>query len=199
MTTKKTKLINPENFDLECSTVRSFSRRGNWATHNSKYRWNRSPDVVRNLILRYSQEWDYLLDSMIGGWTTAIECKLLNRNLFACDINPNALELTKMALEFESEYNPTIKLKHNDTRDLSFLKDESIDFVLTHPPYSDIIKYSEGKIEEDLSNIHDIKKFCDEIEFVAEEFLEFWNLENFVLFLCEIQEETNYINQWPGK
>jgi len=166
----KTKNLQPCSFDAKCTTVRSFPRRGNWATHNSKYRWNRSPDVVRNLIFRYSQEWDYLLDSMIGGWTTAIECKLLNRNLLACDINPNALKLTKMALEFESEYNPNIKLKQNDTRNLSFLKDESIDFVLTHPPYADIIKYSEGKIEQDLSNIHDIEKFCDEMEIVAKEF-----------------------------
>ncbi|MDQ7009940.1 MAG: DNA methyltransferase [Candidatus Gracilibacteria bacterium] len=49
------------------------------------------------------------------------------------------------------------------------LKKESIDFVLMHPPYVDIIKYSEGKIKKDLSNIHDLDKFCDEIEKVAKE------------------------------
>ena len=48
-------------------------------------------------------------------------------------------------------------------------KDEEIDFVLTHPPYADIIKYSDGKIKDDLSNIHDIDKFCDETEKVAKE------------------------------
>ena len=41
--------------------------------------------------------------------------------------------------------------------------------VLTHPPYADIIKYSEGKIKKDLSNIHSIEAFCDEIELVAKE------------------------------
>ena len=49
------------------------------------------------------------------------------------------------------------------------IKKESIDFVLMHPPYADIIKYSDWKIKEDLSNIHDIDKFCDEIEKVAKE------------------------------
>lgn len=47
-----------------------------------------------------------------------------------------------------------------------------------HPPYADIIKYSEWKIPEDLSNIHDIDKFCDEIEKVAKEsfrVLKSWN------------------------
>lgn len=65
---------------------------------------------MRNLILRYSNENDYLLDPMIGGGTTAIECKLLNRNLLALDINPNAIELTKTALDFECEFSPKIKL-----------------------------------------------------------------------------------------
>lgn len=164
------KKLEPEQFELECSTVRSFPRRWNRATHNSKYRWNRSPDVVRNLILRYSEEWDLLLDSMIWGGTTAIECKLLNRHLLAYDINPAALELTKKALEFEHKTKSKVELKLNDTRVLDSIKDETIDFILTHPPYVDIIKYSEGKIEKDLSNINDIDLFCDEMEIIAKEY-----------------------------
>lgn len=165
----KVKSLNPENFEQECTTVWSFARRGKWATHNSKYRGNWSPDVVRNLILRYSNEKDYLLDPMIGGGTTAIECKLLNRNLLALDINPNAIELTCEALDFEGKYSPKIKTLTHDARDLSILQNESIDFILNHPPYADIIKYSEKNIAEDLSNIHDLDRFCDEIEKVAYE------------------------------
>jgi len=56
-----------------------------------------------------------------------------------------------------------------DARDLSFLKDDSFDLIITHPPYMDIIKYSEGKIPADLSNISSLPKFCDEIEKVAKE------------------------------
>lgn len=167
---QKIKKLNPNNFELECTTVWSFARRGNWATHNSKYRGNWAPEVVRNLILRYSKEGNFLLDPMVGGGTTAIECKLLNRNLLALDINPEAIELTKKALEFECEHNPKIKISLNDSRDLSILKSESIDFILNHPPYADIIKYSDKRIDGDLSNIHDLDKFCDEMEKVAYEF-----------------------------
>jgi adenine-specific DNA methylase len=53
------------------------------------------------------------------------------------------LEITKKALDFECKTNAKIELKLNDTRSLKFLENESIDFILTHPPYSDIIKYSE--------------------------------------------------------
>jgi DNA modification methylase len=165
----KIKTFHPENFEQECTTVWSFARRGNWATHNSKYRGNWSPEVVRNLLLRYSKENDYVLDPMIGGGTTAIECKLLNRNLLALDINANAIELTYKALDFESEFNPKIKVEINDSRDLSMLKDESIDFILNHPPYADIIKYSDKQIEQDLSNIHNLEEFCNEYEKVIKE------------------------------
>lgn len=73
-------------------------------------------------------------------------------------------------MNFESPYNPKIEFKLNDTRNLSFLKDGTIDFVLTHPPYADIIKYSEEKIDGDISHIHDIDKFCDEMQKAAKEY-----------------------------
>ena len=164
------KTLEPKEFDQECTTVWSFRRRGNWATHKSKYRGNWAPEVVRNLLVRYSKEGDYILDPMIGGGTTAIECKLLNRNLLALDINPNALEITNKALDFEAPYSPKIKVELNDSRKLPMLKDESIDFILNHPPYADIIKYSDKQIAEDLSNIHDIDEFAEEMEKVAKEF-----------------------------
>jgi DNA modification methylase len=164
----KIRSLTPEKFELECTTVWSFVRRGKWATHNSKYRGNWAPEVVRNLILRYSKENELLLDPMIGGGTTAIECKLLNRNLIGCDINADAIKLTKELLNFEYKYNPDIELLINDARNLSFLNNESIDFILTHPPYANIIKYS-NDIKGDLSHIKDLDKFCDEIEKVAGE------------------------------
>ena len=166
----KIKKLHPDNFELECTTVWSFARRGKWATHNSKYRGNWAPEVVRNLILRYSKEGDFLLDPMVGGGTTAIECKLLNRNLLALDINPNAIEITKKAVKFECDYEPVIRIEERDSRNLDILKDESIDFIVNHPPYADIIKYSNREIDGDLSNIHNLDKFCDEMEKVAREF-----------------------------
>lgn len=121
------------------------------------------------MILRYSDEGDILLDPMIGGGTTAIEAKILNRNILCSDVNDKALERTEASLDFEVENNAWQKIVKHDARDLSKAKDESVDFILTHPPYADIIKYSDGKLADDLSNIHDIDKFADEMEKVAKE------------------------------
>lgn len=161
--------LHPESFDLECTSVWQFPRRGNWATHTSDWRGNWSPEVVRNLILRYSSEGDSLLDPMIGGGTSAIEAKILNRNIICLDINPKAVERTANLLHFNASNSSVQSLIVGDARNLNMVKDKSIDFVLTHPPYVDIIKYSDGKLENDLSNIHDIDKFIFEIAKVAKE------------------------------
>jgi len=159
----------PYEYSPEYTTVWSFPERGNWATHNSKYRGNFAPQIARNIIEMYTNKGDSVLDPMVGAGTTLIEAKLLVRNALGMDINPEVVELAKTALRFKHHPPSKQEVKVGDARDLSFLKDNSFDLVLTHPPYLNIIKYSDGKIPADLSNIGGLPKFCDEIEKIAEE------------------------------
>lgn len=85
----------PEDFELEMTTHWSFPKRGNWATHDAKWRGNWSPYIPRNIILRYSQEDDLVLDQFAGGGTTLVEAKLLNRDIIGVDVNDVALERCK--------------------------------------------------------------------------------------------------------
>ena len=84
---KKIKKWEPDDFELEMTTHWSFPNRGNWATHDAKWRGNWSPYIPRNIILRYSQEGDLVLDQFVGGGTTLVEAKLLNRNIIGVDVN----------------------------------------------------------------------------------------------------------------
>ena len=158
--------LQPENFELETNTVWAFPNRGKWATHDAKYRGNWSPYIPRNIILRYSAEGDTVLDQFVGGGTTAVECKLTHRNFVGVDINPNAVYLSKNKCDFEFDTKCTTKIMLGDARKLD-LPDESIDLVCTHPPYADIIQYSED-VEGDLSHLN-MKSFLPEIHKVAEE------------------------------
>ena len=158
--------LQPENFELETNTVWAFPDRGKWATHDAKYRGNWSPYIPRNVILRYSSEGDTVLDQFVGGGTTAVEAKLTGRNFIGIDINPAAVELTKNKLNFEYDTSADISVRLGDARKLD-ISDGSIDLICTHPPYADIINYSDG-IDGDLSLLS-IKPFLAEMSKVAEE------------------------------
>ena len=158
--------LQPENFELETNTVWAFPNRGKWATHDAKYRGNWSPYIPRNVILRYSSEGDTVLDQFVGGGTTAVEARLTHRNFIGVDINPNAVALSMQKCNFEFETDCTSIIKCGDARNLD-LPDESIDLICTHPPYADIIQYSE-RIDGDLSHLN-MKAFLPEIYKVAEE------------------------------
>lgn len=58
-------------------------------------------------------------------------------------------------------------LHKGDARNLDFIPNENIDFICTHPPYADIIKYSDG-IKGDLSQLK-VPDFLEEMKLVASE------------------------------
>lgn len=158
------------NFKEEITTVWSFPERGSWATHNPKYRGNFAPQIARNVIARYSKEGDVVFDPMVGSGTTLIEAKLLKRRGIGFDINPDAVELANKNLDFncKDSFEPIIKV--GDVRELTDIENESINLILTHPPYLNIIRYSDGKIDGDLSNISSVNKFCAVFEKAIAEF-----------------------------
>lgn len=146
----------PEDFKIECNTIWSFPDRGNWATHDSKWRGNWSPYVPRNIILRYSKVGDLVLDQFVGGGTTLVEGKLLGRNVIGVDVNDVALQRCKEKTTFDHpSATGEVYIHKGDARNLDFIADCTIDLICTHPPYADIIKYSpKGKeIPEDISNL----------------------------------------------
>lgn len=158
----------PDNFEMEMTTVWSFPERGDWATHDAKWRGNWSPYIPRNILLRYSKEDDLVLDQFAGGGTTLVEAKLLNRDIIGVDVNDTALDRCREKVSFEHEgANGTVYIKKGDARHLDFIPSEKIDLICTHPPYANIIKYSED-IPEDLSHLK-VKDFLEEMKLVAEE------------------------------
>lgn len=170
----------PEEFNLETTSIWNFPERGNWASHNPTYRGNWSPYVPRNVILRYSKDNDLVLDQFIGGGTTAIEALLLNRNVIGLDINPSAVELTrKNIINISSDCKSRIIV--SDACNMSFLKDEVIDLICTHPPYSNIIEYSKDIIN-DLSLL-DEGEFLMSMRKVAKESYRVLKKDKYMAFL----------------
>jgi len=158
----------------EEETVWSFPDRGHWATHDGRFRGNWSPFVARNLIKRYTEIGEWVLDPMMGSGTTLVECKLLGRNAIGVDINLNAVVLAIDRLRFrvppEHVHGETaIRTYVGDARRLEKISTETIDFIATHPPYSTVIRYGDGLIEGDLSEFSTFKDYLEAIREVASE------------------------------
>jgi DNA modification methylase len=165
----------PEEYTPERTTVWSFPDRGSWATHIGNYRGNWAPYIPRNLILKYTQKGDWVLDQMMGSGTTLVEAKLLERNAIGVDINLDAVMLARDRLNFSfnllfPEYKePIIKTYWGDARNLDKIDTESIDLIATHPPYANIISYTKKKkITDDLSRLP-LEEYLKEMKKVAEE------------------------------
>lgn len=160
----------PEDYVPESETVWSFPKRGKWATHSGNYRGNWSPYIPRNLILKYTEPNDVVLDQMMGSGTTLIECKLLGRIAYGVDVNRDAVMLSLDRLNFcFSSIPQSIRAFVGDARNLNLIEDDSIDLVATHPPYAGIVRYAEEETVGDLSNFHRIDDYLEAMKEVAKE------------------------------
>lgn len=169
-TTHATPLGPPLAYRLEATTVWSFPDRGAWGTHKGDYPGNWSPYIPHNLILEYTRPGDLVLDPMMGSGTTLVEAKLLGRHAIGLDINPKAVAIARDRIGRTSERGPPLEVcvHCGDARDLSRIPDGVVDLVATHPPYANIIQYSNAEIPEDLSSM-EIDEFAVDLSRIARE------------------------------
>ncbi len=159
----------PGDFSLETTTVWDFPVRGAWATHKPDYRGNFAPQIPRNLILNYSSEGELILDPMVGSGTTLIEARLLNRNAIGIDVNPAPVQMTSERIAFDVQNSSEQVVRLGNAQNLSGIDDDTIDLIITHPPYLGLVQYSGGQNPVDFSSIAGIPNFLDALELALRE------------------------------
>lgn len=149
--------------DIYSDSLWIIDKREKSSTHKGDYHGNFVPQIPYQLLQRYTKEGDWVLDPFLGSGTTLIECRLLNRNGIGIDIDENILQVAKERAESEIKTNTTLEFLVGDSKNIdikNILKKNninSIDFVIMHPPYWDIIKFNDNK--ENLSNTKTIEEF----------------------------------------
>ncbi len=186
-------MMQPDNFSNEKTTVWDFPIRGAWATHKPDYRGNFAPQIPRNVILNYSTEGEIVLDPMVGSGTTLIEARLLNRNAIGYDVNQKAVDITNERILFDVP-NSSTQIVHLGNAQHLEEKDNSIDLIITHPPYLNLVTYSDNKNTDDFSSISNIPKFLSALEIAIQEMFRVLNRNRFCAILIgDTRKGQHYI------
>jgi len=152
--TEKTKLRKPEDEKpiLEATTLWDFPKQSYGKTRkgDNKFQGVTPAFILYNLVQRYTQPGDLVVDPMAGSGTTIDVCKEEGRQVIGYDVSPKHPEVIK-----------------NDARNIP-LPDESVDMVFIDSPYGDNVKYSDDP--ENIGNISaEDDLFYDELDKVATE------------------------------
>jgi len=172
-TENKTSKINDLNLnrwkeydDLITDSLWVMEKRDKSGAHSAGYWGNFIPQIPNQFLRRYTKKDEWVLDPFLGSGTTLIECKRLGRNGIGIELNDEVIKLAKVNLAKEKNRSKVkTKVIKGDSRkvdlksELNKLKIDSVQFVLLHPPYWDIIKFS--KKLGDLSNAKSVEDFLE--------------------------------------
>lgn len=159
--------------DLLTDSLWIFDKRDASGVHKAGYWGNFIPQIPNQLLRRFTKKGEWALDPFLGSGTTLIECKRLGRNGVGVELNSKVAKSAESLIK--KEKNPDdvkTKVINADSSKLDFksevksLKINSFQFALMHPPYWDIIKFSNNK--KDLSNAESSEKFLNMFEDVAQ-------------------------------
>ncbi|HXG05762.1 MAG TPA: DNA methyltransferase [Nitrososphaera sp.] len=116
-----------EKPSLESTTLWDYPRQsyGKTPKGNNKYAGVTPAFVIYNMVKRYTEPGDVVLDPMAGSGTTIDVCQEEGRRCIAFDISPTRPDI-----------------KQNDARKIP-LPDESVDMVFIDSPYGDNIDYND--------------------------------------------------------
>lgn len=149
--------------------------------HTGKYWGNFIPQIPRQMMRRYTKQGDVVLDTFLGSGTTLIECKRLGRHGIGVELIPEVAEEAKkqIALE-ENNLDVNARVIQGDSRlpetrkaveeALGLLGKSKVQLVVMHPPYHDIIKFSDDP--RDLCNAKTTEEFLRWFQDVVENFSE---------------------------
>lgn len=73
--------------DINVDSLWLIDKRDNSGKHENNYHGNFIPQIPNQLIRRYTNENDTVLELFTGSGTTLFECEKLNRNYIGFDIN----------------------------------------------------------------------------------------------------------------
>ena len=176
--------------DILTDSLWSIDARDKTGAHNNAYHGNFIPQIPYQMMRRFTQKGDVVLDAFLGHGTTLIESKRLGRHGIGIELVSEVAQIAIQNLSQEElPFGGTKALnigndnvsteiivadsttKYARTKVLEVLGKmgkKNVDLIILHPPYHDIIHFSDKK--EDLCNASSVDEFSAKFGDVIENF-----------------------------
>jgi len=159
--------------DILTDSLWVINRRDNSGVHTSGYWGNFIPQIPNQMLKRYTKKGDWVLDTFLGSGTTLIECQRLGRNGIGIELqNEVAKKAESLILSEPNKHGVILDIVKGDSRTIDYYgilekhKIRKVQFLIMHPPYHDIIKFSTDP--QDLSNAASVDEFIKMLSEVVE-------------------------------
>lgn len=155
-----------EYADIHTDSLWWVDQRDGTGVHTAGYWGNFIPQIPHQMMRRYTKKGEWVLDVFTGMGTSLIEGQRLGRNTVGIELQSHvARQARRLVASEENPHEIVTKIVTADSATVnckSALRSvgcESVQLVIMHPPYFDIIKFSED--ERDLSNAPSVEAFLE--------------------------------------
>jgi DNA modification methylase len=152
--------------DIQTDSLWLIERRDSSGVHTAGYWGNFVPQIPYQMMKRYTKKGEWVLDTFAGSGTTLIEGQRLGRNTIGIELQSQMVDHARKLVSAEpNTHGVTIDVVEGDSATIDYKTllakhgQKSVQLVIMHPPYFDIIKFSDDM--RDLSNASSTEKFLD--------------------------------------
>lgn len=164
-----------KNYDhIKTDTLWEFPARLKDGGHSNEYHGNYIPQIAQQLYERFTKKNDIVLDMFFGSGTSGIEALNMGRRCIGVELKDELAESVSEKFtpkQLVTDVNiicadsTTEIAKEKIRARLDIMGEDQAQLLILHPPYDDIIKFSDRK--EDLSNCANTEEFYNLFEKVA--------------------------------
>ena len=149
--------------DIYTDSLWIIEKRDNSGAHSGDYHGNFVPQIPHQLFTRYTKKGDWILDPFMGSGTSLIEAQRMGRNSIGIELQESVV--LEAAKRITTEKNDICKahpfIGNSCSADIEKMLQTvgitKVQFVIMHPPYWDILKFSDDPY--DLSNAQTLDDF----------------------------------------